>query len=354
MALVLFFNVANLQNIVRFNIPQHFRIVFTALYALYVLIGLLVGFLLYRTAENKRFRSLIILYWVLIVITVAEGIYFGVVIANQKAKLLQYCVDGAMPANAVPPDTSRFVDHNNNNTLLGNHPIAKGFPNSQCRKVFIGTFYIMGPGGWIILHSVWILLVVFYSKALRQKYPTDEEDQEIIQPGRQTSQHSTLTRFFKRPHSKPKTTGGNAESEDEAMPDQPVYFGTPPVNARGLGTYSPEQSFVTPYESKGDKMRNLYRSYAEPTAQAKINKHGYLYRIDGDDLEAGGPGSLELRPQQAQPAQANADHCQCNDRGEPGHCCKPSHLSSSQITPPSPCHNGQDLVKSNRSRRRSL
>ncbi|GJJ76887.1 hypothetical protein EMPS_09246 [Entomortierella parvispora] len=176
-ALVLCFNIANLQAYIQFNAPAPVKVVFTVIYALYALLGLTVVMVLHKIAPHRRFKSLIALYWILIAMTFLEGIYVGIIISEQKSKFVSYCNNNLPP----PPLTA------NNGTISAvevskeakkpPHPVI--CHNGQA---LVGVFYILGPGGWIMLHIGWILFVVLYSKALRKMYPAENDDEERFAP----------------------------------------------------------------------------------------------------------------------------------------------------------------------------
>ncbi|KAF9105588.1 hypothetical protein BGX27_009562 [Mortierella sp. AM989] len=165
--LVICFNVASLQKVLRFNSSAKVNIFFSVVYSLYALFGIIAGIALRYLAINQRLRSLIILYWILIASTVIEGTYFGIVMSEKKSKLVSYCKDdtASRPGATVVPATP------------SNSTIDSLLPAMACHKAhtLIGVFYILGPCGWIALHIGWILVVVLYSKALRKQNPVDEE-----------------------------------------------------------------------------------------------------------------------------------------------------------------------------------
>ncbi|KAK3811319.1 MAG: hypothetical protein J3Q66DRAFT_372972 [Benniella sp.] len=166
LALVLSFNVANVQKFVQFRSPSHVRIVYTIIYSLYLLLGIGTGVALRRLSINRRLQTLIWLYWILITATVVEGVYFGIMMSKQKNKLVSYCED---------PPTMPTVPGTNNNTISKSHTAAPNAAVCHRMHALIGVFYIVGPGGWLILHCGWILIVVLYSKALRRQHPVDDE-----------------------------------------------------------------------------------------------------------------------------------------------------------------------------------
>ncbi|KAF9122376.1 hypothetical protein BGW39_009784 [Mortierella sp. 14UC] len=180
-ALVLGLNITNLQGVIKFNTPLHAKVFYSVVYSLYAAIGLAIGLGLNRiVSANRRLRVLIILYWILIATTVVEGIYFGVMIAMNKAKFITNCgVDGPLLTNpaGVPVTTLAPVGGSpNNGTVTTEGGVRQGRP-VNCHKTgaMIGAIYIAGPGGWIILHIAWILMVVLYAKALRRHHAADEE-----------------------------------------------------------------------------------------------------------------------------------------------------------------------------------
>ncbi|KAF9399293.1 hypothetical protein BGX21_006498 [Mortierella sp. AD011] len=117
---------------------------------------------------SQRLRSLIILYWVLIVSTTLEGVYFGIMVSNQKSKLVYCDYTGTVTGATTAPAAAKYSDSGSGSV-----------PQSEviCHKMhtLLGAFYIVGPGAWVILHIGWILVVVLYSKALRMQNPVDEE-----------------------------------------------------------------------------------------------------------------------------------------------------------------------------------
>ncbi|KAH7045080.1 hypothetical protein BKA57DRAFT_538038 [Linnemannia elongata] len=185
-ALVLGLNIANLQGVIKFNTPVQAKVFYSVIYSLYALIGLAIGLGLNRLANvNRRLRVLIVLYWILIATTIVEGIYFGVMIAKNKAKFITNCVDGPLVAGGSGSGPTTFspvvVGTGTNGTVTavagGDGGGGKSGRGVNCHKTeaMIGAVYIAGPGGWIILHIAWILMVVLYAKALRRKYAADEE-----------------------------------------------------------------------------------------------------------------------------------------------------------------------------------
>ncbi|KAF9998360.1 hypothetical protein BGZ65_006132, partial [Modicella reniformis] len=178
--LVLGFNIANIQRLIRFHAPVHVRIVYTAIYSVYALLGLGAGVGLRRLTIKRRLTALIMLYWILITATIVEGVYFGVVMSKQKNKLVSYCDDGGNPGSG---GTTIPASASTNSTII---PVSgTGNPTTViCRKthMLIGAFYILGPGGWIILHSAWILIIILYSKALRRQYPANNELLAVKRP----------------------------------------------------------------------------------------------------------------------------------------------------------------------------
>lgn len=100
--------------------------------------------------------------------------------SKQKSKLISYCDDGTVSRPGVTTTSVTPVptgSTNSTSTILGTkNPVAAPNP-AICQKMqpLVGAFYILGPGGWLILHCCWILIVILYSKALRRQYPVDEE-----------------------------------------------------------------------------------------------------------------------------------------------------------------------------------
>ncbi|KAG0262807.1 hypothetical protein BGZ95_003953 [Linnemannia exigua] len=185
-ALVLGLNIANLQGVIKFNTPLHAKIFYSVIYSLYATIGLAIGLALNRiVSANRRLRILIILYWILIATTVIEGIYFGVMIAKNKTKFITNCgVDGPLLATAGSPPPTTIVSpvgSPGNGTVAAEGGPRAGRP-VNCHKTgaMIGAVYIAGPGGWIILHIAWILMVALYAKALRRHHAADEEHGPVM------------------------------------------------------------------------------------------------------------------------------------------------------------------------------
>ena len=177
-------NIANLQGVIKFNTPVQAKVFYSVIYSLYALIGLAIGLGLNRLANaNRRLRVLIVLYWILIATTIVEGIYFGVMIAKNKAKFITNCVNGPLVAggSGSPATISPLiVGPGTNGTVAvagGEGGGARSGRGVNCHKTgaVIGAIYIAGPGGWIILHIAWILMVALYAKALRRHYAADEE-----------------------------------------------------------------------------------------------------------------------------------------------------------------------------------
>ncbi|KAG0033110.1 hypothetical protein BGZ81_009325 [Podila clonocystis] len=177
LALVLCFNIADLQSSIRINSPTAVKIVYTIIYAFYACLGLFVALYLARVPEFRRFKALIFLYWILITCTIIEGIYFGIMLSKLKSKLVSYCDDHTAPANRGGlPGTG---------TDSGKVIIPSTVKPITCRRnqgLFVSVFYVLGPGGWLILHISWILVVVLYSKALRRRYPSagDEDATKVL------------------------------------------------------------------------------------------------------------------------------------------------------------------------------
>jgi hypothetical protein len=182
---VLGLNFTNLQGVIKFNTPIQTKIFYSVIYSLYALIGLAIGLGLNRVGNaNRRLRVLITLYWILIVTTVVEGIYFGVMIAKNKVKFITNCVDGPLAAVGGAPATVSPViigAGNNGTATAAGEGGGKSGRGVNCHKTgaVIGAIYVAGPGGWIVLHIAWILMVVLYAKALRRHYATDEEQGSV-------------------------------------------------------------------------------------------------------------------------------------------------------------------------------
>ncbi|KAF8947039.1 hypothetical protein BGZ47_010477 [Haplosporangium gracile] len=183
-ALVLGLNIANLQGVIKFNTPVQAKVFYSVIYSLYALIGLAIGLGLNRLANaNRRLRILIILYWILIATTIIEGIYFGIIIAKNKVKFITNCVDGPLVTGGTPSGTLSPVvigagsGTNGTVSAAGGEGGGKSGRGVNCHKTgaMIGAIYTAGPGGWVILHIIWILMVVLYAKALRRHYAADEE-----------------------------------------------------------------------------------------------------------------------------------------------------------------------------------
>ncbi|KAF9202941.1 hypothetical protein BGZ59_001904, partial [Podila verticillata] len=174
LALVLCFNVADLQSTIRINSPAAVKVVYTIIYAFYACLGLFVAAYLARVPEFRRFKALIVLYWILITCTIVEGIYFGIMLAKLKSKLVSYCDDHTTESTGGIPVSG--AGHSKVVMPGDVKPIT-------CRRnqgLFVSVFYVLGPGGWLILHVSWILVVVLYSKALRRRYPTEDEATKVL------------------------------------------------------------------------------------------------------------------------------------------------------------------------------
>ncbi|KAG0290596.1 hypothetical protein BGZ96_005937 [Linnemannia gamsii] len=184
-ALVLGLNITNPQGVIKFNTPIQAQIFYSVIYSLYALIGLAIGLGLNRVGNaNRRLRVLIALYWLLIAATVVEGIYFGVMIAKNKAKFITNCVNGPLVTGGGAPTTISPViagAGNNGTVTVTGEGGGKSGRGVNCHKTeaVIGAIYIAGPGGWILLHISWILMVVLYAKALRRHYAADEEQGSV-------------------------------------------------------------------------------------------------------------------------------------------------------------------------------
>ena len=149
------------------------KFVYTAIYALYALLGLAVVMVLHKVKPHQRFKSLIALYWILIVMTILEGIYFGTVMSKQKSKFVSYCDNNLSPLIPVTNNGTVSTVEVNKGFRKPPHPVV-----CQNNHALVGVFYILGPGGWIMLHIGWILFVVLYSKALRKMYPMESDEEE--------------------------------------------------------------------------------------------------------------------------------------------------------------------------------
>ncbi|KAG0049253.1 hypothetical protein BGZ83_005925 [Gryganskiella cystojenkinii] len=177
-ALVLCFNIADLQAYVQFNSPAPVKVFFSVLYCLYALLGIAVAVVLPKVVPPRRFKPLIALYWVVITMTILEGVYFGIVMSKQKSKFIDYCDNGP----STPAPTPTIVPAINGTAsaveVKSTHQTPKPL---VCRNghAVVGLLYIMGPGGWIALHIGWILMVVLYSKALRRQYPIEDDYEEF-------------------------------------------------------------------------------------------------------------------------------------------------------------------------------
>ncbi|KAF9566661.1 hypothetical protein EC968_003609 [Mortierella alpina] len=179
--LVLAMNFATVKGVFRINTPVQLRIAYSVIYSLYALLGVAVGVAFHRLVPNRRFKVLIVLYWILIILIITEGVYFGIMMSKLKSKFVSYCEEvsafpGAgrgSPATASPAMPTP-VGGGNEIGVKGHN----GSPRPQtCNKphAIVGVFYIVGPGGWVILHCAWIMIIALYSKALRREYPADEE-----------------------------------------------------------------------------------------------------------------------------------------------------------------------------------
>lgn len=102
-------------------------------------------------------------------------------IAKNKAKFITNCVDGPLVTGGVGAPTTIspvITGAGNNGTVIATgEGGGKSGRGVNCHKTgaMIGAIYIAGPGGWVILHISWILMVVLYAKALRRHYAADEE-----------------------------------------------------------------------------------------------------------------------------------------------------------------------------------
>ncbi|KAG0246072.1 hypothetical protein B0O80DRAFT_269472 [Mortierella sp. GBAus27b] len=275
-ALVLSFNVANLQKLIQFRSPVSIKIVYTVIYSLYALLGIVAGLGLPRLSINRRLKVLILLYWFLITATIIEGVYFGIVMAKQKNKWIGYCDEGTIskpgspttvPANPIPtgsPGTKRPA-------ILPNTP--------ACQKAqdLVGAFYIVGPGGWLVLHCGWILIVVLYSKALRSQYPADEEIVAFkAVTGPKTDQH-----LRKRQDADPKdqTTHG-IQMGTYNYQEHPFQRPVSPSDSGRIGTMFRN---MNPWASSQDRLQSASRHTGEQDGKGVYqDEDGY---DSADDLE---------------------------------------------------------------------
>ncbi|KAF9405241.1 hypothetical protein BGZ94_003675, partial [Podila epigama] len=181
-ALVCCFNITpnRAKESFRINSPTAVRFVYTAIYSLYAILGLFVAFYLRRLPNRRRFKTLICIYWILITCTIVEGFYFGIMLSKLKSKLVSYC------------DTRVLHNGSKNYTRIVEEPASAGPNPSTCHRnqaLFVVVFYVLGPGGWLLLHIGWILTVVLYSKALRKCHPPTKD---TLNPS-QSKDHSGFT-----------------------------------------------------------------------------------------------------------------------------------------------------------------
>lgn len=236
-------NIANLQGVIKFNTPIQAKVFYSVIYSLYALIGLAIGLGLNRLANaNRRLRILIVLYWILIATTIVEGIYFGVMIAKNKAKFITNCVDGPLVAggSGTPATLSPVVVGAGTNGTVsiagGDGGGGKSGRGVNCHKTgaMIGAIYIAGPGGWIILHIAWILMVVLYAKALRRHYAADEEHGSVKMAPLAAAAGGGHGRDLDRPFSK--------SGLHQSLTKQQQYQLEDP-NKKGTGNIEPASGF---------------------------------------------------------------------------------------------------------------
>ncbi|KAF9966879.1 hypothetical protein BGZ70_000917 [Mortierella alpina] len=187
--LVLAMNLATFEGVFRINTPVQLKIVYSVIYSLYALLGVVAGVTFHRLVPNRRFKVLIVLYWILIILIITEGVYFGIMMSKLKSKFVSYCQEIPYPGTGrgtpatASPAMPTSVSGGNETVIKGQH----GFPHPMpCNKphAVVGAFYIVGPGGWVILHCAWIMIIALYSKALRREHPADEECGPMKDAGR--------------------------------------------------------------------------------------------------------------------------------------------------------------------------
>ncbi|KAF9991295.1 hypothetical protein BGZ75_000048 [Mortierella antarctica] len=181
-------NFATFEGVFRINTPVQLKVVYSVIYSLYALLGVIAGVAFHRLVPNRRFKVLIVLYWILIILIITEGVYFGIMMSKLKSKFVSYCEEGSAypgtgggsPATASPAMPTSVGS--GNETGVKGH---RGRPQT-CNKpnAIVGAFYIVGPGGWVILHCAWIMIIALYSKALRREHPADEERGSLKAAGR--------------------------------------------------------------------------------------------------------------------------------------------------------------------------
>lgn len=89
-------------------------------------------------------------------------------LSKLKSKLVSYCDDH------TPVSTGGMSGSGTEHSKVVMPGAVKPITCSRNQGLFVSVFYVLGPGGWLILHISWILVVVLYSKALRRRYPEDE------------------------------------------------------------------------------------------------------------------------------------------------------------------------------------
>ncbi|KAF9290178.1 hypothetical protein BGZ68_007762 [Mortierella alpina] len=186
--LVLAMNFATFDGVFRINTPVQLKVVYSVIYSLYALLGVIAGIAFHRLVPNRRFKVLIVIYWILIILIITEGVYFGIMISKLKSKFVSYCEETSThpgtgrgsPATASPAMPTS-ISGSNETGVKGHRGRLQ-----TCNKphAVVGAFYIVGPGGWVILHCAWIMIIALYSKALRREHPADEECGSLESAGR--------------------------------------------------------------------------------------------------------------------------------------------------------------------------
>ncbi|KAF9946053.1 hypothetical protein BGZ72_000740 [Mortierella alpina] len=232
--LVLAMNFASFDGLIRINTPVQLKVVYSVIYSLYALLGVVAGVAFHRLAPNRRFKVLIVLYWVLIILIITEGVYFGIMMSKLKSKFVSYCEEvsanpGAgrgSPATASPATPTSV--HGNIETEIKGHRGSSRPQNCNRPHAIVGAFYIVGPGGWVILHCAWIMIIALYSKALRRQHPADEECGPLKDAGRVYAHQSSAKAagFFGRFSGGQWRDQSGSGNKEKTMNDMEMLSGT--------------------------------------------------------------------------------------------------------------------------------
>ncbi|KAI7817090.1 hypothetical protein BC939DRAFT_467008 [Gamsiella multidivaricata] len=207
--------------------------------------------------------------------------------SKQKSKLVSYCGNGIILEGAptIPATTIPLTGSNSTSSIEKTpHPMV-------CYKThaLIGAFYILGPGGWILLHSSWILVVVLYSKALRRQLPADEE-LAAVETSRAILVHSPKKPGLSQQISTPFVSAWKHQGLDakdkSMMHDIELNTGAHLYQHHSIQHGAPFNESSTCNPSPG--LGNMFRTM-KPWASSEQEQHqsGSLQYIDGRHAQDG-------------------------------------------------------------------